>query len=99
MFPLTVVRAPNVPFNLLHRNNYFGAGLAHLRKGTAREMTNQNLPANCQAQDISNYRFPLLRATRLRTLSDRHHFRGASIVGWLTHDGRCKVGITLANNG
>jgi len=68
-------------------------------------MAQRNLPANCQPQDISNYRFPLLRTTLLKATPLKDHpgiasvLSGTSIVGWLTHDGRWKVRITLANNG
>jgi hypothetical protein len=45
---------------MLHRNNGFARAFSS--EQTARRGGWRNLPTNCQAQDISNYRFTLLRA-------------------------------------
>jgi hypothetical protein len=68
---------------MLRRNNRFVCGW-------------QNLPANCQAQDNSKYRFTLLKAIspvmrQLRRIK-------ASLAEWLTLDGRYKVAAVPAND-
>src|SRR4029079_12444156 len=48
-----------------------------IHEGTGRAGGRQNLPANCQAQDISTYRFPLMRATARQPVHGREDKKNA----------------------
>jgi hypothetical protein len=57
----------------------FDTVAAAFRAGTEGTTTQRNLPPNCQAKDISNYRFPLLRATPRIASADARALRRQGI--------------------